>query len=246
VLLLNVIGLVLTYERAFWVASLAGVLLIAVKASPTARWKLVLWAPIVTLMAFLVLSTVGPATLATAKERLLSVGQYATDRSVRYRVVETGIVMDEVRERPIVGSGLGATIFIGEGSLDTPPEPKSYTHNGYAWLAWKVGVPAAALLWLLLVACILPRGRPERDSVWPGVAAGSQAGLLVLVIVTFAFPTFNMIAITPTIGLLIALLVAPSRGMRRELARPDVATRSLSERRQLPALSAASPVVRRG
>jgi hypothetical protein len=215
VLLLNVIGVVLTYERAFWVASLAGVLLIAVKASPTARRKMLLWAPIVSLMAFLVLSTVGPQTLGTAKERLLSVGQYATDRAVRYRVVETGIVMDEVRDRPITGSGLGATIFLGEGSLDAPPEPKSYTHNGYAWLAWKVGAPAAALLWLLLAACVLPRARPERGSLWPGVTVGCQAALVVLIVVGFAFPTFNMIAITPTLGLLVALLVVPSSASRR-------------------------------
>jgi hypothetical protein len=219
VLLLNVISLVLTYERAFWVASLAGVLLVAVKASPTARRKMLLWAPIVALMAFLVLSTVGPETLATAKERLLSVGQYATDQAVRYRVVETGIVMDQVRDRPITGSGLGATIFLGEGSLDAPPEPKTYTHNGYAWLAWKVGVPAAAALWLMLAACVLPRGRPERGSLWPGVVVGCQAALLVLIVVTFAFPTFNMIAITPTIGLLVALIVVPSNASQPPRAR---------------------------
>jgi hypothetical protein len=226
VLVLNVIGLVLTYERAFWVASLAGVLLIAVKASPTGRRRMVLWAPIVTLMAFLVLSTVGPETLATAKERLLSVGQYATDQAVRYRVVETGIVMDEVRDRPITGSGLGATIFLGQGSLDAPPEPKSYTHNGYAWLAWKIGVPAAALLWLLLAACVLPRARPDRRSLWPGVAVGCQAALVTLIVVTFAFPTFNMIAITPTIGLLVALLVVSPNASRPPAARTPGPARS--------------------
>jgi hypothetical protein len=213
VLLLNLVGLVLTYERTFWIASFAGLLLIAAKASPTGRKKLLLWAPIVSLLAFLVLSTVGPSTLATAKERLISVGNYATDESVRYRVIETGLVLDQVRERPIIGTGLGATVFLG-GSVKAPPEAKSYTHNGYSWLAWKAGLPAAALLWLLLGACTLLRTRHDLASVFPAVAVGSQAGLLALLIATFAFPSFDMIAITPTIGLLVALTVAPSLASR--------------------------------
>jgi hypothetical protein len=58
-----------------------------------------------------------------------------------------------------------------------------------------------------MAAAILCRP-PARDPLDRALIVGAQASLFALVVATFAFPSWNQLAITPTIGLLIALAVA--------------------------------------
>ena len=55
-----------------------------------------------------VMSTIAPGALSAASERLLSLNQYGSDDSVRYRLQEGRHAIDKIQAHPVIGSGLGA------------------------------------------------------------------------------------------------------------------------------------------
>lgn len=205
VLGLNLVSLLLTYERTFWAATVVGLGLVTIRAGRARRFRAVVWGAVACVGAFAAFATVAPGELTAAKDRLLSIGQYGTDDSVRIRLLETELVLAEIRERPLAGSGLGATIFIGRPWQQVPPVSEWYIHNGYVWLAWKAGIIGAFLLLSVLGWAVVARGSPSGDPLWAALRSGSQAALLALLISSVMFPTFNGLAITATMGVLAAI-----------------------------------------
>ncbi len=206
---LNVVAMLLTYERTFWVTTTLGLAFVALKAGRLQRAKAVFVGFGAIVFTLATLATVAPREFTAARERLLSLGQYASDSSVRQRIVESRHVLDQIAAHPIVGSGLGASIWWGRPWESVPPRSNTYAHNGYLWLAWKLGLPAAILLSALLVTAVMRRGPPSGGPLFHAVRNGAQAGLLVLLLAMVTFPSVNSLAITPTIGLLLAICAAP-------------------------------------
>lgn len=209
VVVLNAVSVVLTFERTFWLATAVGVAFITLKAGRAKRAKAVLATPILLAVSLALFSVVAPGQLATARERLLSLGQYSSDDSLRSRLEESRHVLAEIRERPAVGSGLAATITWGQPWALVSSRTTSFAHNGYLWLAWKVGIPGAALLVILLGSAIAWRAPPVGGALWHGLRNGAQGALLVLLLITVNFPSFSALSITPVIGLLFALATLP-------------------------------------
>ena len=112
VLVLNCADLLLTFERTLWIATLAGAAVLLARAGTRARRSAVRWVPggIAVLLVAVALS---PGTFTTAVQRFESVGDYASDNSVRYRLVESEHVLARVYAHPLTGSGLGATVYWG-------------------------------------------------------------------------------------------------------------------------------------
>jgi hypothetical protein len=222
---LNAVALLVTFERTFWLSAMLGIAYVVLHASRDQRVKALLAAPLIVAISIAILSVAAPSELTTAKQRLLSLGQYSSDDSVRYRVVETGFVLREIRSHPLVGSGLAATIFWGQPWAQVPARSYTFAHNGYAWLAWKVGIPAAALLVLLLLGAIALPPPPGDDALARGLRRGAQGALAGLLVCTVTFPSFSALSITPAIGVLLALAVAPRVG-----GEPGAGTRPMSVR----------------
>ncbi len=208
VLAANAVGLLLTFERTMWVVTVLGCLVVAVRAERVQRAKLVLIAPVALGLALTVLAVLTPATLTTAQERLLSIGQYGSDFSVEYRIRESGFVVREIEAAPLRGSGLGATIFWGIPRFQVPAREETYSHNGYLWSVWKLGLPAALLLLALFVAPMVRR-RERPVTTFDVVVIGAQASLLAYLVANITFPTVSGLTSTPMTGLLMALAVAP-------------------------------------
>jgi O-antigen/teichoic acid export membrane protein len=204
VVALNAVDLLLTYERTFWVTTLLALTALALRATPRQRARALIAGPALLAVVVAGLAAVAPRDVAAARERLLSLSQYDTDLSVRFRVTETRNVMSAIEGRSLAGSGLGATIVWGRAYEGVRPTAESFAHNGYLWLAWKLGVPAAALLVVLLGAVVLLRGPPE-TTTRGALRAGAQAALLLLLIASFTFPAFNALGITAAMGVLVAL-----------------------------------------
>lgn len=221
VLGLNLVSLLLTYERTFWAATVVGVGLVTIRAGRARRFRAVVWGAVACVGAFAAFATVAPGELTAAKDRLLSIGQYGTDDSVRIRLLETELVLAEIRERPLAGSGLGATIFIGRPWQQVPPVSEWYIHNGYVWLAWKAGIIGAFLLFLVLGWAAVARARPSGDPGFDGLRKGSQAALLALLLASVTFPAFNALSITGTMGLLAAVAFACRAPAGRRDAVPE-------------------------
>lgn len=209
VLALNAVSLLLTYERTFWLATLLGCGYVAARAGWAQRVRMLIVGAITLFVLAVSLAVVAPETVTTARERLLSIGQYGKDNAVRYRLIEARHVIDQIQERPWAGSGLGATIYWGRPYDGVAPKAYSFVHNGFLWLAWKLGIPGAAILLSLITFAVLRRGRPRGDPLLAAVVAGSQGGLLALMVAGVTFPSFTTASITPVLGVLLAFCFLP-------------------------------------
>jgi O-Antigen ligase len=210
-LALNAVDLILTFERTMWVAAAVGTLFMLARAGSHARWRAGIWAPIILTATLVVLGTVSPGTLTTAQQRLLSIGQYGTDSSVRYRLVESAHVVAKIQAKPVLGWGLGDTIFWGRPYERVPARDFNYSHNGYLWLAWKIGIPAAAILVGLMLTAAFWRGPPDAEPLFAAFRHGAQASLVTLLVISSTFPVFNTLESTCMVGLLIAVAAMPRR-----------------------------------
>jgi O-antigen/teichoic acid export membrane protein/O-antigen ligase len=205
---LNAVDLVLTYERTFWVATLLALALLAVRARPAQRTRAVAIGGALIALVLGGMAVAMPRDLTAARERLMSIGHYGSDLSVRYRLTESRHVMDEIRARPLVGSGLGATILWGRAYEGVRPTAESFAHNGYLWLAWKLGLPTAGVLVLLFLVAALWR-RPRGPTTLESIRGGAQAALVLLLLASLTFPAFEALGITAVMGVLGALAFAP-------------------------------------
>lgn len=207
-ILLNAVSLLLTFERTFWIAAVVGILVVTAKATSTQRLRALLLMPPAVVVFFAALALFAPAELTTARERLLSVGQYGTDKSVRYRIVESQHVVSQIRQHPILGSGLGASIYWGQPWSQVPPRSQTFSHDSYLWLGWKIGVPAAILIVALFGMAIASRGPPKEDALRRSIRSGAQAALLSLAIISVTFSSFAELSATYVIGILLAVSLA--------------------------------------
>jgi O-antigen ligase len=208
---LNAIGLLLTYERTFWVATVLALGFIAVRAGFAQRLRVVVLTVGLVIVVAPILSTLAPGALSAASERLLSLNQYGNDDSVRYRLQEGRHVIDKIQKHPVVGWGLADQIYYGLPWLQTPPAPEYFAHNGYLWLAWKIGIPAALLLFAVIGWAVVSRAPPTLDPLHRAVRLGAQAALFVMLVVSITFPSFSALNITAVSGVLLAICLGMSR-----------------------------------
>jgi O-antigen ligase len=210
VLGLNTISLLLTFERTFWVATAVAVVLVALRSGRAQRLRVLLSIALCVVVGLSVLAAVSPTTLQTAEQRLLSIGQYQTDNSVRYRTVESGFVLAKIRAKPLLGWGLGDTIFWGQPWEQVPPSAQSYTHVGYLWLFWREGLLGGGIVLLLLALSAAWPGRARAGGLVTAIKTGCQACILALFIVDFTFPAFHQGSqITYVMGFLVAYCAVP-------------------------------------
>lgn len=208
-LALNGICVVLTFERTFMLITVMACALIVLRAGRGQRARALLTLPIAAALICVPLAVLSPTTLTTARERLFSLGQYGQDQAVRDRVVESQHVIEQIRLHPALGSGLGAAIWWGRPENGVPPRIDYFSHNGFLWTAWKLGIPGAILLFGSLVLAALRRGRAVGTPLFSMVAVGAQAALLGLIVACVTFPSVMARPITPTMGLLLALCAMP-------------------------------------
>jgi hypothetical protein len=209
VLVTNTVCLLLTYERTFWMTTVLTLAFVVAKCGRGRRLRAAVTIVATGLAVFGLLATVSPGNLSKIEARVLTLGQAQTDDSVRYRVVETGYVLHKIKARPWLGWGLGDTIYWGQFWNQVPPRAAWFSHNGYLWVIWKIGIIPAALLFGLLAWAIAARASPDADPVLRSLRVGAQGGLLVLALSSVTFPSFNSITITATMGVLLAICLTP-------------------------------------
>ena len=219
VLVVNAISLLLTFERTFWVATAATVLLVVLRSGRARRARALLSIVVCTIIGVSVLAAVSPRTLQTAEQRLLSIGSYQTDNSVRYRTVESGFVIAKIRAKPLLGWGLGDTIFWGQPWDQVPPSAQSYTHVGYLWLFWHEGLLGGIAFLVLLAFSLVAPGRARGGELVAAIRIGAQASIIALLIANFTFPAFHQGSqITYVMGFLVAYCALPVLSRRQAAA----------------------------
>jgi O-Antigen ligase len=205
---LNLAALALTFERTFWIGMAVGVAYLLARSSWPQRFRLLVGAPVVASFVVLALSLLGPAELHALGHRFASIGAYGSDPAYTYRQVESRMIERHIAAHPITGSGLGASQLIGRPGTTVQPKPRRYAENGYVWLAWKLGLPLAGFLVLILLsAAVWPqRGPPSRLRT---LQIGSQSALVALCVSAATFSIFNSIAGPATLGILLVLIATP-------------------------------------
>lgn len=211
ILVLNLVGLVLTYERTFWVTTALGLLLVAATMSRRARIRALFWGPLALVLFFGVMSTITPDTLTAARERLLSLGSYESDNSLRFRLTESRRVIEQIEESPIYGSGLAASVYWGRPWEGVLPTERTFAHNAYLWLAWKLGLVGAVLLVGAILFVLIGRAPPTASPLFASLRTGAKAALLALALTSVTFPAFTLLSASAGLGLLIAFSVVPMR-----------------------------------
>lgn len=214
VLGLNSVSMLLTFERTFWVGAVVAVAFASLRLSGRSRVRALIWTPLAALLGVAALAALAPTELVTARERLLSINQYGSDNSLRYRVIESRHVVAKVHEHPIIGSGLADTIWWGRPYAGVPPQSYAFSHNGYLWMAWKLGIPLTLLLFALILLAIFWRGPPGEERLYAAARAGCQAGLLAVLVINVTWPAARILSITPVIGLFIAMCAVTSASAR--------------------------------
>jgi O-Antigen ligase len=209
ILVLNLVGLVLTYERTFWVTTALGLLLVAATMSPRARIRALFWGPLALVLFFAVISTIAPDTLGAARERLLSLGRYESDNSLRFRLTESKRVIEQIEASPIYGSGLAASVYWGRPWEGVLPTERTFAHNAYLWLAWKLGLVGAVLLVGAILFVLIGRAPPTASPLFASLRTGAKASLLALALTSVTFPAFTQLSAAAGVGLLIAFSVVP-------------------------------------
>jgi O-antigen/teichoic acid export membrane protein len=209
---LNTLAIVLTFERTMMLVALVGFGLLFALGTGRQRVRILTWAVPPVVVGIAVVGITVPGFLPAYAQRLSSLGALSMDPSVHYRIAESRVVGQEIAARPITGSGLGATILIGRPGTNVPVVPRRFAENGYQWLAWKLGLPGAALLWAILaLAIVWPLSRREAPADAALVRA-CRAALAALAIATLTFPSFNDAEVAPIAGVLAALaLCRPAR-----------------------------------
>jgi O-antigen ligase len=221
ILCLNAVCLLLTFERTLWAATAVGCVLVVVTSGAGAFLYAIKWA-CAGVAVLVIAAAMAPAQLSTALERWSLVGEVSSDSSFKYRLFESRAVADMIYARPITGSGFGATITWNV--RDTfATQTTAYSHAGYLWLAWKIGIPAAVFFVVLLLRAVLRRSPSDDTAEWHALRMGSQAALLALLIVCLTFPVFNALGITALAGLLVAVRYSEvdSAGVQHRLGGRD-------------------------
>jgi len=209
ILITNVVDCVLGFERTVWIATCVGILFLVLRSGTQARVRASLWIPLTAAVMLVSLALIAPKTLRGAEQRLSSVSQYSSDDSVRYRVIESQHVIARINAHPLTGSALGATIFWGRPYALVEPANYSYSHVGYLWLAWKLGIPGATLIVLLMLAGALWRGTPDVEPEFLAFRTGAQAVMFTMLIMAVTFPIFNSLEVPAVSGVLLAAAAMP-------------------------------------
>jgi hypothetical protein len=216
----NVVCLLLTYERTFWLAAALGCAFVALRSPKASRRRAMAFTAVGLAALVAALGVVSPTSLRTALERGSSVAEVQADDSGAYRVAETEAALEPIRARPLDGSGFGATITWEPPQFRGKTVTEDFIHNGYAWLVWKTGLLFTAVWVGVIALSALHRPPVSEDPLIGILRAGAQAALLGLLVINVTFPSFNALGIAAASGLLVALCWIP-RPRRPQWRPPD-------------------------
>jgi O-antigen ligase len=166
------VALVVTYTRNAWIGTFLGVaVLLAVR-----NWKLVILAPIVAGLAFLV----APGAVQQRAQSLVN----PSDPSSRDRVVMLKIGVEMVRDHPLVGVGPEMISHVYPAYSQHHPDAvhavNPHLHNVPVQIAAERGLPAlVAWLWFVVVA-MRDLWRQLRARIAPGVAGAGLAAVVAM------------------------------------------------------------------
>ena len=208
------VGILLTFGRTTWGAVLLGMAVVVALLGIRKSGKMLMWSGVGATVAFTALIAVKPAMLDAFVARATSVGkEIEYGSSAAWRYYEAAQVMPQIAANPLLGLGLGAAYRAPAGS-DALPEQVRYIHDGYLYLASKMGIPALALmLWCLgvVLAFSWQGARTGHDARLRSVHAAVCACVIGLLLASITEPHLMRDSSLAFVGIAAGLVVAMRR-----------------------------------
>ena len=211
------VGILLTFGRTTWGVTLLGLVVVTHLLGLRKSGPMLVWSLVGSSLALALLIAFKPAMLDALVVRATSVEkeiEYGSSAAWRYYEAEQ--VLPQIAANPVLGLGLGAA-YRRPARSDALPEQVRYIHNGYLYMASKLGVPALALV-VWGVGMILKwswRGaRTEQDPRSRGVHAAICAGVLGVLLASITEPHLMRDSSLAFLGVLAGLTVALQRHAR--------------------------------
>ena len=211
------VGILLTFGRTTWGVTLLGLAVVMYLLGLRKSGRMLVWSLVGSSLAFALLIAVKPAMLDALVVRATSIEkeiEYGSSAAWRYYEAEQ--VLPQVAANPVLGLGLGAA-YRRPARSDALPEQVRYIHNGYLYMASKLGVPALALfIWCVGMILLWSwRGaRTEPDPRSRGVHAAICAGVLGVLLASITEPHLMRDSSLAFLGVLAGLTVALQRHAR--------------------------------
>jgi O-antigen/teichoic acid export membrane protein len=213
------VGLVLTFLRSYWLASIAVFALLALVVKGQNRQRLLVWAGRITIAVMVVVVLAGflspeslvARTLEAATDRFNTIIRpwtvFTEDLSFRWRYAEYEYAIPQITSHPVLGIGMGARYRPRDPRLDGGfRDLRRYIHNGHLHIMMKTGILGyLALIWISLV--FLRRGfrywRSVADRRLQATTLGFVLCYCAVLLIAIVDPVFRETNWTTLLGLMI-------------------------------------------
>jgi len=219
------VGLMLSFVRGYWVGFLVGILYLAVLLRGSQRIRLFAGVLVVGALIAVATAVVQPAVFTSVISRAVAVTAIG-DRNVQYRFLENQAVERQIRQKPLVGYGLGKTFVPDFQRYGVPLQPEVYIHNNYLWFWQRLGAVGLILFTWTLMAFLFPKGgvrslRAEDDPWLVGLVVGTRALVVALLFVSVTSPQFNNMTDVAVVSVLMGCAEVARRLLKERDTTPD-------------------------
>ncbi|MFL5872744.1 MAG: O-antigen ligase family protein [Solirubrobacterales bacterium] len=207
---ISLIALLLSYRRSFWIAAVFTIVLVVIIASRR-RGRAVLAIGATTL----VLALVGAATIGASSDdpsssplaeraQTITPGGLGTNRGDRYRMDERANVIENIKEHPLTGIGLGVDWKVSKPLAEA--HDRRYAHVAVLWY-WL----AFGLLGVIAYLALLASGLGTAVAVWrrhpdPAIQACAIAGFGAVLGLAIVELTATFTGVEPRLTLLVGAI----------------------------------------
>ncbi len=217
------LALVVSYRRSFWIAGALTLIVVIIIASRRRGRAVLAIGAVALVLAVVGIVAVGSsenpqASPLVERAQTLSPGSFGSNRGDRYRMDERKNVLQNIREHPLTGIGLGVPWHVHYPLAES--HDRRYAHIAFLWF-WLAFGPLGAIAYAFLLFSVLwTAARLWRRHPDPIVQVGAIAafgGVLALAIVELT-ATFTSIEPRTSIllGAIIGWLVAAWRDLPSE------------------------------
>jgi hypothetical protein len=156
------LALLLSYRRSFWIAAILTIVLVVIVASRRRGRAVVAIAAVALALGLAATTTItdsgstgSPSPIAERAQTLTPSG-IGTNRGDRYRIDERRNVIENIKEHPVTGAGLGVEWEVHQPLAEA--HDRRYVHFAVLWYWLALGV-LGAIAYLLLLGSSLWTGR---------------------------------------------------------------------------------------
>lgn len=212
-------GVLLTFNRNFWVGIGLALLLISFIVPLPNKVKFLKFLLLAVFLALIVLPIASTIDARVGNLINASVTRLSTlfnaktlrEDSLQYRFIEMSYAIPQIEAHPLIGLGLGALYRPWDSRIDSiiDYEKRAYIHNGHLWVMIKTGIAGyICLIWLISAG--IWRGFKNWKSMptplFRGVMVSFSLTLTALLVIALVNPVFGDTYWAPVIGVMIGII----------------------------------------